>query len=46
MSQLNLISEEEYQTGLEKIKKDYKDKKVNICDFALIKCMGIKKDAI
>ena len=43
MSQLNLISEEEYQTGLEKIKKDYKEKKINICDFALIKCKGIKK---
>jgi hypothetical protein len=43
MSQLNLIYEEEYKTGLEKMKKDYKEKKINIFDFALIKCRGIKK---
>ena len=46
MSQLNLISEEEYKIGLEKIKKDYKESKINICDFALIKCRGIKKYAV
>ena len=46
MSQLNLISEEEYQTGLQKIKNDYRERKRNICDSSTIKCKGIKKRAI
>jgi ubiquinone/menaquinone biosynthesis C-methylase UbiE len=46
MSQLNLIPEEEYQTGLERMEKDYRAKKRNICDSSMMECKGIKNFAI
>lgn len=46
MSQLNLIPEEEYRTGLERMEKDYRERRRNICDSSMIKCKGIKKHAL
>ena len=46
MSQLNLISEEKYLKGLQKLESDYDSGNNFFCDFSLIECRGIKINEI
>ena len=43
MSQLNLITEKEYKSGIRKMKKDMEEGVTRISDFALLECRCTKK---